>query len=61
MGFKRREQALVDLGDMFGNLTACWGAAHTWKVKTKDERWVRVIELFDGTSAKLVMKLFMPP
>jgi len=44
MGFKRREQALSQFGDLFGNMRAVWGACHTWTV-CNEGQWCRVIEL----------------
>jgi len=46
MGFKRREQALGELGNLMGNLTQVWGAAYTWLVKSPQGGWVRVIDLY---------------
>ena len=51
MGFKRREQALVEFGNLFGNMSTLWGAIHSWNLQKKDEstsspKWIRVIDAF---------------
>lgn len=51
MGFKRREQALGEFGNLLGNLRAIYGATHAWKVKAKDGTWVRCIESFEDPAA----------
>ena len=43
MGFKRRERALTELGNLLGNLKQVWGALHTWLVKT-DGEWVTIAD-----------------
>lgn len=47
MGFKRREQALGQFGDLLGNARAIWGAVHSWQVKDTDGQWVRAIMSFE--------------
>jgi len=46
MAFKRREQALGELGNLLGNLKQLWGAAHIWLAK-KDGAHVRLVELYE--------------
>ena len=36
MAFQRREQALSEIGNLFGNLRSIWDALHCWKVANKD-------------------------
>ncbi len=47
MGFKRREQALAEFGDMLGNVRAIWGAVHSWKLKDANGQFVRAIMSFE--------------
>ena len=55
-GFKRREQALGELGTFFGHLHQVYFAVHTWRVKSSDGKWIRCIESFPdkaGTHRRL--------
>jgi len=48
MGFKRRESALAELGNLFGHLKQIWGAAHTWKVEVPEgsRQFVRLLDTY---------------
>ena len=47
MGFKRREQALGEFGDMLGNVRSIWGAVHSWKLKDANGQFVRALMSFE--------------
>jgi hypothetical protein len=59
LGFKRREDGLVQFGHLLGNLRAVFGAMHTWKIKTgADAPWVRMVEALGETGAHDLQVLF---
>jgi hypothetical protein len=47
MAFKRREQALNDMGRLLGNLRSLWGAIHAWKFKNEEKQWVILVDSLD--------------
>lgn len=47
MGFRRREQALSELGALLGAVQALWNAIHSWKIQDKEKGWVRMVEQLD--------------
>ena len=51
MAFSRREKALSEFGNLLGNLRAVWAAAHGWRAKNKEGKWVRLLEQYDDVSA----------
>ena len=58
MGFKRREQALSQFGNMLGNLRAIWGAVHGWNIQNSEKKWVRMVEELGPDGAARVESLF---
>ena len=51
MAFSRREKALSEFGNLLGNLRAVWAAAHGWRAKNKEGKWVRLLEQYDDVGA----------
>ena len=51
MAFKRRELGLREIGFMFGNLRALWGAAHCWKIKSPEGSFMNVVDLYEAPDA----------
>lgn len=46
MAFKRREAALMLLGDLLGNLQSVYGALHYWKIKDPAGKWIALIDAY---------------
>lgn len=50
MGFKRREQALGEFGNMLGHVRSLWGAVHCWKASVNGS-YVRVLDTYEDPEA----------
>jgi len=48
MAFKRRDQALFEMGKLLGNLRGLWGALNVWKIQDKDtKKWVVLMDTLE--------------
>jgi len=59
LSFRRREEALRELGTLLGALTSIWAAAHTWKVPSKasKDRHVLILDNYENAqTAGLAMR-----